>query len=208
MNIFKRNKEKDKSINIKLKKIDERAVIPSYAHDGDVGMDLTAISVEYDKELDMYVYHTGLSIETDKHYGILIFPRSSNRKTDAYICNHVPVIDSAIYRGEIIICFKNRDSLRQLALEARAFEFMNSMCGIPTKANGFKIEKRSSDEAMKLAVNAWNDVMENPMDFAPYEVGDRICQMVVISYLEVNITEVNKLSETKRGNKGFGSTGR
>lgn len=208
MNIFKRNKEKDKSINIKLKKIDERAVIPSYAHDGDVGMDLTAISVEYDKELDMYVYHTGLSIETDKHYGILIFPRSSNRKTDAYICNHVPVIDSAIYRGEIIICFKNRDSLRQLALEARTFEFMNSMCGIPTKANGFKIEKRSSDEAMKLAVNAWNDVMENPMDFAPYEVGDRICQMVVISYPEVNITEVNKLSESKRGDKGFGSTGR
>lgn len=208
MNIFKRNKEKGESVNIKLKKIDERAVIPSYAHDGDVGMDLTAISVEYDKELDMYVYHTGLSIETDKHYGILIFPRSSNRKTDAYICNHVPVIDSAIYRGEIIICFKNRDSLRQLALEARTFEFMNSMCGIPTKANGFKIEKRSSDEAMKLAVNAWNDVMENPMDFAPYEVGDRICQMVVISYPEVNITETDKLSETKRGNKGFGSTGR
>lgn len=208
MNIFKRNKEKGESVNIKLKKIDERAVIPSYAHDGDVGMDLTAISVEYDKELDMYVYHTGLSIETDKHYGILIFPRSSNRKTDAYICNHVPVIDSAIYRGEIIICFKNRDSLRQLALEARTFEFMNSMCGIPTKANGFKIEKRSSDETMKLAVNAWNDVMENPMDFAPYEVGDRICQMVVISYPEVNITETDKLSETKRGNKGFGSTGR
>lgn len=208
MNIFKRNKEKGESVNIKLKKIDERAVIPSYAHDGDVGMDLTAISVEYDKELDMYVYHTGLSIETDKHYGILIFPRSSNRKTDAYICNHVPVIDSAIYRGEIIICFKNRDSLRQLALEARTFEFMNSMCGIPTKANGFKIEKRSSDEAMKLAVNAWNDVMENPMDFAPYEVGDRICQMVVISYPEVNITETDKLSETKRGNNGFGSTGR
>ena len=41
---------------IKLKKLDERAVIPSYAHDGDVGMDLTAIDVDYDRENDMYIY--------------------------------------------------------------------------------------------------------------------------------------------------------
>jgi hypothetical protein len=32
-----------------LKKLDEKAVIPTYAHDGDVGMDLTAISVDYDR---------------------------------------------------------------------------------------------------------------------------------------------------------------
>ena len=98
-------------LEIKLKKLDKNAIIPEYAHDGDVGMDLTAISVEYDREHDMYIYHTGLAFETDKHYGIFLFPRSSNRKTDAYLCNHVGIADSAIYRGEIMLCFKNRTSL-------------------------------------------------------------------------------------------------
>ena len=37
-------------LEIRFKKLDENAVIPSYAHDGDVGMDMTAISVEYDEE--------------------------------------------------------------------------------------------------------------------------------------------------------------
>ena len=45
-------------IEIKIKKLSENAVIPKYAIDGDVGMDLTAIDVEYDGKKDMYIYHT------------------------------------------------------------------------------------------------------------------------------------------------------
>ena len=41
---------------IKFKKLVPEAVIPSYAHDGDVGMDMTAVSVEYDVDKDMYIY--------------------------------------------------------------------------------------------------------------------------------------------------------
>ena len=70
-------------IEVKFKKLDPRAVIPSYAHNGDVGMDMTAIDVEYNAELDLYIYHTGLAFESDFHFGQLLFPRSSNRKTDA-----------------------------------------------------------------------------------------------------------------------------
>ena len=55
-----------KPVNIKFKKLNPNAVIPSYAHDGDVGMDMTAISVEYDEKRDMYIYHTGLACESDK----------------------------------------------------------------------------------------------------------------------------------------------
>lgn len=194
-------------LEIKIKRLSDKAVIPTYAHDGDVGMDLTAIDVEYDKEKDMYVYHTGIALESDKHYGVLLFPRSSNRKTDAYICNHVPVIDTAIYRGEIMVCFKNRDSLRQIALESRVFEFMNSLCSIPTIHNGFEIREYTRQESMHNALNAWNDVLNNPMDFAPYNIGDRICQMVVIPYPNVVLKEVDELSESVRGTNGFGSTG-
>ncbi len=184
-------------IEIKIKKLSENAVIPKYAIDGDVGMDLTAIDVEYDEEKDMYIYHTGISIESPKHYGVLIFPRSSNRKTDAYICNHVPVIDTAVYRGEIMICFKNRDSLRQIALNAEMDALLSSL----------QVYKDPSD-AVDKAYIAYDKATEDPMKYAPYEVGDRICQMVLIPYPNVLFKEADELSKTERGEKGFGSTGK
>ena len=38
--------------------------------------------------------------------------------------------------------------------------------------------------------------------------GDRVAQMVVLPYLPVTFREVEELSETERGQGGFGSTGR
>lgn len=184
-------------IEIKIKKLSENAVIPKYAIDGDVGMDLTAIDVEYDEEKDMYIYHTGISIESPKHYGVLIFPRSSNRNTDAYICNHVPVIDTAVYRGEIMICFKNRDSLNQIALKEEMDELLTSL----------QVYRDPSD-AVEEAYKAYDKAKEDPMKYAPYKVGDRICQMVVIPYPNVLFKETDELSKTERGEKGFGSTGK
>ena len=40
------------------------------------------------------------------------------------------------------------------------------------------------------------------------EKGERIAQMVVAPYLSVNYEEADELSETERGEGGFGSTGR
>lgn len=194
-------------LEIKLKKLDKNAVIPEYAHDGDVGMDLTAISVEYDREHDMYIYHTGLAFETDKHYGIFLFPRSSNRKTDAYLCNHVGIADSAIYRGEIILCFKNRTSL-----EVRA-EIEKSRCLI-SKLSYEPFITSSGDgisfnwsNIVREPEKCGNWVYDNPMDFAPYQVGERIAQMVVLPYPNVKISVREELSETERGSGAFGSTG-
>ena len=96
-----------KLLNVNIKKLDERAVIPKYAKPGDAGMDLTAISWERD-DYDNFVYGTGLAIEIPEGYVGLLFPRSSNRKTNVYMTNHVGVIDSG-YRGEIMITYKDRD---------------------------------------------------------------------------------------------------
>ena len=98
------------TLEVRFKKIREDAVIPSYAHDGDLGMDMTATSIEYNAKMDCYIYGTSLAFATDMGSGVLIFPRSSNRKTEAYLANSVGVIDSALYRGEILFCFKNRTS--------------------------------------------------------------------------------------------------
>lgn len=94
--------------DVKIKKLVDNAVIPSYAHPGDAGMDITATSVEYDSKNDCFMYHTGLAFEVPKGYVMLIFPRSSNRKTNYYLTNHVGVLDSG-YRGELMMAYKCRD---------------------------------------------------------------------------------------------------
>jgi dUTPase len=48
---------------------------------------------------------------------------------------------------------------------------------------------------------------DTAMMLAPYKVGDRIAQMVVFPYPNVKIRKVKELSETERGENGFGSTG-
>ena len=95
-------------MEVKIKKLNPNAVIPTYAKHGDAGMDLTAISWNFDAEYGNHIYGTGLAVEIPEGYVGLVFPRSSNRKTEAYMCNHVGVIDSG-YRGEIMCSFKNRD---------------------------------------------------------------------------------------------------
>lgn len=195
-----------KDLNIKFKKLNENAVIPSYAHYGDVGMDFTAISVEYDEKLDMYVYHTGLAFESDFHYGQFLFPRSSNRKTDAYLCNSVGIADSAIYRGEILFCYKNRDSINTIA-ESKANA---AMMEYYTTCN---VEQRNLQSWIRKGIEIYNDTKEKvyneakELKYAPYKVGDKIGQMVILTYPNVKLIECEDLSSSDRGVNGFGSTG-
>ena len=51
-------------------------------------------------------------------------------------------------------------------------------------------------------------VMTNIMTFAPYNIGDKIGQMVMVKTPAVKVTEVDELSETIRGIGGFGSSGK
>lgn len=95
-------------MEVKIKKIAPDAVIPTYAKDGDMCMDITAAACEFDDDNKCWVYHTGLAFQLPSGHGMLIFPRSSNRKTNCYLPNSVGVLDSG-YRGELMVCFKERD---------------------------------------------------------------------------------------------------
>jgi len=162
-------------MEVKIKKLDPKAIIPKYAKQGDMGMDLTAISYEYNKDIDCYIYHTGLAFEVPEGYGMLIVPRSSNRKTEAYMTNHCAIIDSG-YRGEVLICFKNRTTL-EISME-RDFEY-------PV-----------------------DNEEEIPYIYAPYSIGDRIAQLVILPYPQITFKEVDELSTTERNDSGFGSSGK
>lgn len=47
----------------------------------------------------------------------------------------------------------------------------------------------------------------NPAAGKKYKVGDRIGQIILKKYEDIEIVEVQELSETNRGDGGFGSTG-
>lgn len=147
---------------VKVKKLNENAVIPKYAKDGDAGLDLTATSVKID-DYGNVVYGTGLAFEIPYGYVGLLFPRSSVSKQDIYLTNCVGVVDSG-YRGEVMAKFKPVSKPR-----------------------------RDSDQQHKEVVNIYN-------------VGDRICQLIIIPYPSIQLVESNELSDTERGAGGFGST--
>lgn len=102
-------------MKVLIKKLNEEAVIPKYAHvdengnPNDMGMDITCTSYEYDSTKDRFIYHTGLAFKLPKGYGMLIFPRSSNTKTEAYLPNSVGILDST-YTGELLFIYKLRTS--------------------------------------------------------------------------------------------------
>ena len=50
-----------------------------------------------------------------------------------------------------------------------------------------------------------NDVRIGETD---YKVGDRIAQIIILPYPQIEFTEVEELSNTERGDGGFGSTGK
>lgn len=93
---------------LKIKTLNPDTPIPSYATEGDAGLDLVATSKEVVKVGDevLYVeYGTGICVEIPKGHVGLLFPRSSVSKKSLILSNSVGVIDAG-YRGEIKARFK------------------------------------------------------------------------------------------------------
>ena len=157
-------------MQVKIKKLKPNAVIPTYAKDGDAGMDLVATEILKDTP-DQISYGTGIALEIPEGFVGLVFPRSSIRKTGLQLSNSVGVIDSG-YRGELQATF-------------------NKLFG----------SERMYDEVKASDVS---DIDTN----AFYKVGDRIAQIMIIPHPTIEFQEVDELTNTERGEGGFGSTGK
>lgn len=144
-------------MKVRIKKLNDNAVMPTKAHATDAGFDLYCTSKEIDWTKRQIVCHTGLAFEIPEGYVGLIFPRSSVSNKPLMMANSVGVVDSC-YRGEVTAKFNITDT-RQSA-------------------------------------------------FAHYQEGDRIAQMIIIPYPEIEFEETDSLSESDRGTGGYGSTGR
>lgn len=154
-------------MQVKIKKLNPNAVIPTYAKEGDAGMDLVATEIIKDTP-EQITYGTGLAMEIRDGFVGLVFPRSSIRKTGLQLSNSVGVIDSG-YRGEIQATF-------------------NKIFGGEGMYDEMKVKEIQ------------------PNDY--YKVGDRIAQIIILPYPQIEFEEVKELSDSERGEGGFGSTGK
>lgn len=143
-------------MKLRIKKLDERATLPTYGTEYSAGADLYNLpeSVEIAPGETVFI-HTGLAYEIPEGYCGLIFARSGlATKRGLAPANKVGVID-ADYRGEIMVALHNH-----------------------------------SDKT------------------ATVEPGERVAQMCIVPFLKVEYELTNELSDTVRGEGGFGSTGR
>ena len=143
--------------DVRIKKLSENAVIPTYGSEFAAGADLYAclpepLTIAPD---ETKFVHTGLSVELPLGFAGLVYARSGLAcKRYLAPANKVGVIDCD-YRGEIMVALHNHGTSEQ--------------------------------------------TIEN---------GERIAQLVITPYITANFIECDELSETVRGEGGFGSTGR
>lgn len=141
-------------LSVKFTKLDLRATTPTYAHEGDAGMDLHCI-LDHELHLEMgnsYVFSTGIAVEIPPGYEGQIRGRSGLNFKKDIVCP-TGTID-APYRGELCVKLYN---------------------------NGHQTRR--------------------------FKHGDRIAQIVFAPVMRANLIEVASLSDTERGEKGFGSSG-
>ena len=139
-------------ITIKIKKLNPDAILPSYAHDGDAGLDLYSsedIDIPWGTRM---MIPTGISIELPKGYVSLIWDKSglaakNGLKVLGGVCD-------CNYRGEYKVILLN------------------------TSNESYKVLK-----------------------------GNKIAQILIQPVEQVKIEEVKDLTDTTRGEGGFGSTG-
>lgn len=186
-------------MKVRIKRLTNNAVIPAKAHGTDAAYDLVATSRVFD-ELGNVVYGTGLAFEIPEGYMGLVFPRSSICKKDLALSNAVGVIDSG-YRGEVMAKFK--PTLVVVCDDAIGKD-KNDYCGRATDVwDGQFVTFHGRHPKSP-------DVPKGAQPFQPrfYEVGERIGQLVVVQSPEIEFEEVDELSDSERGEGGYGSTGR
>lgn len=88
------------TLTVNFTRLSQKAVVPTYAKDGDAGLDLTAVEYHTNFDHNYIEYDTGIAVEIPEGYVGYIFPRSSISKTSHTLANSVGVIDSG-YRGSI-----------------------------------------------------------------------------------------------------------
>ena len=140
---------------LRVQRLCDEAVLPTKAHRGDAGLDLSACETVTIGAGERATVGTGLAVSIPEDHAGLVVPRSGlAMRHGLSIVNAPGVIDTG-YRGEVRVILLNTD-----------------------REHAFTVEQ-----------------------------GMRIAQLLVVPARAVELVEVSELTETARGDGGFGSSG-
>ena len=169
---------------LKIKKLTETAIIPTYAHSTDSGMDL---------------YYDGESIELEPTAMVEV-------PTGNYIITEyerIPETEFVLVNAKRYLLSTGISIQLPPNTEAqiRPRSGLALKQGLTVLNSPGTVDEGYSGEIKVMIVNLGNDT-------AIITRGDRIGQMVIAPVIRCQITEVNMLGESDRGSEGFGSTGK
>ena len=142
-------------ITLRIKRLDSALPLPSYAHEGDAGLDLFAAEDRTLEPFERALIGTGIAVAIPPGYAGFVQPRSGLAIQRGLSFVNSPGLIDSHYRGEIKLVAVNMDPAEPLAITR----------------------------------------------------GQKIAQMVIQRVEHAQLTEVDDLGETSRGEHGFGSTG-
>ena len=101
-------------IILPIKRLDEDVELPSYAYEGDDGLDLRSAEDVVLKPFERRLVSTGLAIAIPDGYAGFVQPRSGLALREGLSMANTPGLIDAHYRGELKVCAINLDPEREI----------------------------------------------------------------------------------------------
>jgi dUTP pyrophosphatase len=104
-------------VQLPVAKLNEDAILPSRAHEGDAGLDLYACEAAHIGPGERWSVGTGVAVEIPDGHAGLVLPRSGlAKKHGIALVNSPGLIDSG-YRGELRVLLLNTDPAETFRVE-------------------------------------------------------------------------------------------
>jgi len=105
-------------MNLRIARLDERARLPTRAHDGDAGLDLYALEDGVLAPAERASVATGIAVEIPPGQAGLVLPRSGLAARHGISVVNAPGLIDAGYRGEIRVLLLNTDRAQPYEITA------------------------------------------------------------------------------------------
>jgi dUTP pyrophosphatase len=99
-------------MSLRVRRLDERALLPTRAYDGDAGLDLYALDGAELAPGERQSVATGIAVEIPEGQAGLVLPRSGLAARHGIALVNAPGLIDAGYRGEIRVLLLNTDASR------------------------------------------------------------------------------------------------
>ena len=97
-------------VTVPIKRLDSSVALPSYAYEGDAGLDLRSSEEVTLAPFERRLISTGLAVAIPEGYAGFIQPRSGLAYKQGLSMANTPGLIDAHYRGELKICAINLDA--------------------------------------------------------------------------------------------------